>query len=241
MNPIVMIPSRLGSTRLPQKALRTIQGFPMIIHVWKRAIDSGIGRVVVATCGEEIASVIRATGGEVFLTDPDLPSGTDRIQAVLAEIDPHKKHDVVVNLQGDLPFIDPQILKTVLVPLEEKNVDIGTLAAVIDKPEDIQNQSVVKIALAQPEKKNNVFVGRGLYFSRNPIPANGNLYYHHIGVYSYTREALDRFVSLPPSPLEMCEKLEQLRALENNFRIDVALVDHVPQSVDTEEDLKRLI
>lgn len=236
-NPIIVIPARLGATRLSRKPLADINGEPMIVRVWRQAVAANLGPVVVACCGNEIASVIRQVGGVAIITDPDLPSGTDRIHAALEEIDPQKSHSLVVNLQGDLPTINPLILKAVLSPLTDNTYDIGTLAAPIHTTSEIENPNVVKIAMTQSADG----VSQALYFSRSPIPANANPYYHHVGVYAYRRPILDEFVSLPPSHLEKMEKLEQLRALEAGMTIGVTYIDHIPQSVDTEEDLKAVI
>lgn len=236
-NPIIMIPARLGSTRLSRKALADIHGEPVIVHVWRRAIAANLGPVVVACCGEEIASVVRDVGGTAIITDPSLPSGTDRIHAALEEIDPKKGHTIVVNLQGDLPTITSHSLQAVMTPLTKHHYDIGTLAAQIHTPSEIQNPNVVKIAMNQEVDG----VSQAFYFSRSAIPANASSYYHHIGVYAYQRFALDKFVSLPPSYLEETEKLEQLRALEARMSIGVAVIDHIPQSVDTADDLQAVI
>lgn len=236
-NPIIAIPARLGSTRLSRKPLADIHGEPMIVRVWRQAVAANLGPVIVACCGEEIASVIRRVGGVAVITDPDLPSGTDRIHAALKEIDPQNNHKIVVNLQGDLPTIDPGLVQAVLMPLIKNGYDMGTLAAPIQVPGEIENPNVVKIAMTQPDDG----VSRALYFSRSAIPANASPFYHHVGVYAYQRAALDKFVKLAPSYLEKTEKLEQLRALEAGMSIGVALIDHIPQSVDTEDDLKAVI
>jgi 3-deoxy-manno-octulosonate cytidylyltransferase (CMP-KDO synthetase) len=235
-NPIIVIPARLKATRLPNKPLADIHGLPMIVHVWKRAMEAGIGPVVVAAAETEIAEAVRAAGGQAVLTDPDLPSGSDRVWAALNAVDPQGAHDVVVNLQGDLPAIDPQVIAAVLKPLAEPQVDIATLVAAIRSEEERQNPNVVKAALAFAPGQD---VGRALYFSRVPVPWGEGPHWHHIGIYAYRRAALTRFVDLPVGLLEAREKLEQLRALENGMRIDAALVDTVPDGVDTPADLER--
>ena len=235
--PIVVIPARLGATRLPGKPLADIHGAPMIVHVWRRAIEAAIGPVLVA-CGEaEIADAIRAAGGRAELTEPAHPSGSDRVFEALARIDPERSHDIVVNLQGDLPTLDPQAIRALCAALAgSAETDIATLAAPITEPAERDDPNVVKIAAAiAPGAR----VGRALYFSRAPIPAGAGPHYHHIGIYAYRRAALERFVRLPMGVLERRERLEQLRALEAGMRIDVALVDTVPLGVDTPADLAR--
>jgi 3-deoxy-manno-octulosonate cytidylyltransferase (CMP-KDO synthetase) len=235
LNPILLIPARLGSTRLPDKVLADIAGLPMIVHVLNRARESGLGPVAVA-CGEpQIAEAVRAAGGEAVLTDPDLPSGSDRIFAALNTLDPGAKHDIIINLQGDLPSIGPEVLKSVLLPLENPAYDIATLVAPITTAEEAAASSVVKCACAFLPGQNTA---PALYFSRNAIPSGEGPLWHHIGIYAYRRAALARFVSLPPSPLESREKLEQLRALEAGLRIGVARVSHAPFGVDTPADLE---
>ena len=239
MIPIVIIPSRLQAIRLPGKPLLEIGDKPMIVHVYEKARQADIGRVVVACCGEEIASAIRSVGGEAVLTDPALPSGTDRVYAALLQVDPEGHFDVAINLQGDLPFINPTALKQTLLPLKTKDAfDISTIAAKIENPEEISNPNVVKIALGSPQD-NDLSVFPALYFSRQSIVGSGNIYYHHIGVYGFKREALKRFVSLPSSGLEKAERLEQLRALEAGMKIGVALIEDTPMSIDHSEDLEK--
>jgi len=236
VNPLLVIPARLASTRLPGKPLADIAGAPMIVHVWRRAVESSLGRVVVAAAEREIATAIEQAGGEAVLTQPDLPSGSDRIFAAVAALDPARRHDVIVNVQGDLPLIDPQAIRDSLLPLAEPLVDIATLAAVIHDAAERTATSVVKVVAGfAPGAR----IARALYFSRAPVPSGEGEHYHHIGLYAYRRAALERFVALPPSVLERRESLEQLRALEAGMRIDVALVDSVPFGVDTPADLAR--
>ncbi len=239
-NPIVVIPARLASRRLPDKPLADIRGEPMIVHVWRRAQEAAVGPVVVAAAEPAIAEAVRAAGGEAVLTRPDHPSGSDRVHEAVQSLDPAGAHDVVINLQGDLPTLDPAALSAVLRPLAVAAVDIATLAAEISDPAERRNPNVVKVAaVLAPERP----VARALYFSRSPVPwpgaEDGLPLYHHIGLYAYRRAALERFVALPPGALERRERLEQLRALEAGLRIDVALVDTVPLSVDTPADLAR--
>ena len=234
MTPIILIPARLGSTRLPNKVLAPIAGQPMITHVLQRAREAGLGPVAVA-CGEaEIAEAVRAAGGEAVMTDPDLPSGSDRIWAALRVLDPDERFDTVINLQGDLPSVDPTYLRAVLLPLQDPHCDIATLVAPITSAAEAAAPSVVKCVCAFAEGQS---VAPALYFSRSPVPSGEGPLWHHIGIYAYRRAALARFVALPPSALEQREKLEQLRALEAGMRIGAARVTVAPFGVDTPEDL----
>ena len=236
MNPIVLIPARLASTRLPDKPLADIAGEAMIVRVWRQAMAAKAGPVVVAAAEQAIVDAIAHAGGRAVLTDPQLPSGTDRIFAALRSVDPKGAHDVVVNLQGDLPALDPASVRAVTDALAAGKADMATLAAAIDDPADFDNPSVVKPVVAWD--KDGRF-GRALYFTRARAPSGEGELFHHIGIYAFTRKALERFVSLPPSPLEKREKLEQLRALEAGMIIAVARVDSVPLSVDTPADLEK--
>ncbi|TPG49228.1 3-deoxy-manno-octulosonate cytidylyltransferase [Roseomonas nepalensis] len=236
MNPIILIPARMASTRLPGKPMADIHRRPMIVHVLEAARAAGIGPVAVACDAPEIESAIRAAGGTAVLVAEDLPSGTDRIERALALIDPAGAHDVVVNLQGDLPALPPALLRAVLTPLADPAVDIATLVAPVVSAEEAAAPSVVKCACAFPPGGS---VAPALYFSRGCIPFGEGPLWHHIGLYAFRRAALARFVALPASPLENREKLEQLRALEAGMRIAVARVDHAPFGVDTPADLAR--
>jgi len=236
VHPVVVIPTRLGSSRLPGKALIAIGGEPMIVHVWRRGIEADIGPVVVA-CGEPaIAEAVRAAGGKAVLTDPALPTGSDRVQSALAGLDPDRRHDVVVVLQGDLPAIDPAVLRATLPALAEPEVAISTLATVIADPRELQAPQVVKIALSIAP---DAATGRAVYFSRAVIPAGAGPHYHHVGLYTYRRPALERYVALPRGILEQRENLEQLRALEHGMRIEATLIAAEPLGVDTPADLER--
>lgn len=235
-NPVVVVPARLAATRLPDKPLADIAGTAMIVHVWRRAVEAAVGPVIVACGDRAIADAVEQAGGVAVMTDPDLPSGSDRAFAALREFDPGEAHDVVINLQGDLPSIDPAAISAVLGPLENPDVDIATLAAVITEPAERDDPNVVKAAAAIPD---GAVSGRALYFSRVPVPSGDGPLYHHIGIYGFRRIALSRFVSLAPGVLERRERLEQLRALEAGMRIDIALVDTVPLGVDTPADLER--
>lgn len=235
-SPLVVIPSRLKATRLPNKPLADIHGEPMIVHVWRKAIAANIGPVIVAAGDPEIVDVITSVGGIALLTDPALASGTDRVKAAIDMYDPQMTHDIVINLQGDLPTIDPLLIQEVLSPFQDPKVDIGTLGTLMDNMNEIQDPNVVKIAITT--LNNNI--GRALYFSRTPIPAGDGPFYHHIGLYSYRRNCLNEFVRLSPDTLEEREKLEQLRALANGFRIDVKIIyTKTPFGVDTLEDLTK--
>jgi 3-deoxy-manno-octulosonate cytidylyltransferase (CMP-KDO synthetase) len=236
MNPILVIPARMASTRLPGKPLADIGGVPMIVRVWARAMATGLGPVVVAAGEKEIVRAIEKAGGRAVLTDPDLPSGSDRIWAALMATDPKGAHDVVVNLQGDLPALDPEQIKTVVGCLQKSGADIATLAAPIDNEADEVNPAVVKAVVAWDAAER---FGKALYFTRAPAPTGEGVLYHHVGIYAYRRQALEDFVALPPSPLEEREKLEQLRALEAGMSIAIARVDEAPLSVDTPADLER--
>src|SRR5437868_10684411 len=236
MNPVLLIPARMASNRLPDKPLADIAGGPMVVRVWRQAMAAGLGPVVVAAGEAEIVDAIAAHGGQAVLTDPELPSGSDRIWAALQRIDPKGVHDVVVNLQGDLPALDPEQLKTVVAALRRSRAEIATLAAPIDNDADKTNPAVVKAVVAWDAGER---LGRALYFTRATAPSGDGVLYHHVGLYAYARQALESFVALPPSPLEQREKLEQLRALEAGMSIAVARVDEAPLSVDTPADLER--
>ncbi|MDD9878556.1 MAG: 3-deoxy-manno-octulosonate cytidylyltransferase [Magnetovibrio sp.] len=235
-NPIVLIPARLASTRLPNKPLAEIGGQPMIVQVWNRAREADVGPVVVACAEQAIFEAVRDAGGEAVLTDPDHPSGSDRIFEALAKTDGEGRFDAVVNLQGDLPTIAPDAVRAVLGPLSESTCDIATLVAEITDPAERDDPNVVKAVLAMAP---GAGVGRALYFSRATVPTGDGPLYHHIGIYAYRRLALERFVTLDPGVLEARERLEQLRALENGMRIDATLVDTVPLGVDTPAELQR--
>ena len=237
LSPIVLIPARLASTRLPNKVLADIAGAPMIVHVWRRAMEADVGPVLVAAAEPETVAAVEAAGGEAVLTDPDLPSGSDRIHAALEARDPDRRFDAVVNVQGDLPTLDPALIRAALAPLEaDEGVDIATIAAEITRKEERDNPNVVKaVAPLTAETR----IARALTFTRATAPWGDGPLWNHIGLYAYRRAALERFVSLPPGVLERREKLEQLRALEAGMRIDVAAVDTVPLGVDAPEDLAR--
>jgi 3-deoxy-manno-octulosonate cytidylyltransferase (CMP-KDO synthetase) len=236
LNPIVVIPARMAATRLPGKPLADIHGRPMILHVLDRAREAAIGPVAVACGDAQIAAAVQAAGATAVMTEPDLPSGSDRVNAALDELDPVQAHDVVVNLQGDLPTLPAAMIRAVLAPLADPTVDIGTLVCPIASDAEAAAESIVKCACAFPGGQR---VAAALYFSRAAIPWGAGPLWHHIGIYAYRRAALARFVRLPPGALEQREKLEQLRALEWGMRIAAARVDHAPFGVDTPADLER--
>ena len=231
---LILIPARMASTRLPGKPLADIGGQPMIVQVLRRAETANLGPVVVATDEEAIAVAVEKAGGRAVMTRADHPSGSDRIFEALGIVDPDRRARIVVNVQGDLPTLDPAVLAVALSPLADPAVDIATLAAEITKEDERSNPNVVKV-VGSPIAP---FRLRALYFTRATAPYGEGPLYHHIGLYAYRRAALERFVNMPPSHLEQREKLEQLRALEAGMRIDVAIVDSVPLGVDTPEDLE---
>jgi 3-deoxy-manno-octulosonate cytidylyltransferase (CMP-KDO synthetase) len=235
LNPIIVIPARMAATRLPGKPMADILGEPMIVHVWRRAMEAEIGEVVVATDSPGIAEAIRQKGGRAEMTRADHPSGSDRIHEVLQSIDPEGRHDVVINVQGDLPTIAPAAIRAVLTPLRDPAVDLATLVAEIHREEERTAPSVVKMVGTRLAPEHF----RCLYFTRATAPWGDGPLYHHIGLYGWRRSALNRFIALPPSPLEVREKLEQLRALEAGMRIDAIAVADVPLGVDTPADLQR--
>ncbi len=225
----------MASIRLPGKPLADIGGEPMIVHVWRRAIEAGVGPVVVATDDERVASAVEAAGGQSVMTRADHPSGSDRIFEAVGAIDPEGAYAVVVNVQGDLPTIERGAVRACLAPLDDPAVDIATLATAIVRAEEKDDPNVVKAVGTEIAPRRL----RALYFTRARAPWGEGELLHHIGLYAYRRSALARFVALPPSPLERRERLEQLRALEAGMRIDIAIVDSPPLGVDTAEDLER--
>ena len=236
VSPIIVIPARLASTRLPDKPLADICGEPMIVQVWRRAVEANISPVIVACADRVIADAIEAAGGETVMTDPAHPSGSDRVFEAVSVRDPAGQYDVILNLQGDLPTIDPATIIAALDPLDDAAVDIATLGVEIKEIRERDDPNVVKAVVSFPEGSR---IGRALYFSRATVPAGEGPLYHHIGLYAWRRPALERFVGLAEGVLERRERLEQLRALEAGMRIDLALVDTVPDGVDTPADLER--
>lgn len=231
---IILIPARLASTRLPGKPLADIHGVPMIVHVLRRAQEAGIGQAVVATDSEAVATAVDKAGGRAIMTRGDHASGSDRIFEALEALDPEHRIHVVVNVQGDLPTIDPEDIRAALMPLADPAVDIATLAVVITDPTERTNPNVVKAhgTLIGPNRLHATTFTRAN--AEGPGP-----HYHHVGLYAYRRAALERFVSLPPSANELRERLEQLRALDDGMRIDAAIVKSVPLGVDTPEELEK--
>ncbi len=231
---LILIPARMASTRLPGKPLADIAGQSMIVHVLHRALEAKAGAVAVATDSEAVFAAVEKAGGRAVMTRADHVSGSDRIFEALEQIDPDGRARIVVNVQGDLPTLAPGDLKAALKPLADSAVDIATLAAEIKKSDERTNPNVVKLvgSTVSPGRL------RALYFTRATAPSGDGPLYHHIGLYAYRRDALTKFVALKPSPLELRERLEQLRALEAGMRIDATIVDSVPLGVDTPEDLE---
>jgi 3-deoxy-manno-octulosonate cytidylyltransferase (CMP-KDO synthetase) len=232
----------MASTRLPGKPLADICGLPMIVQVMHRAQEAAIGPVVIACCEQPVADAVTAAGGMAVMTDPALPSGSDRVWQAVSRFDPQGRYQVIVNVQGDLPTLEPHLITASLAPLRDSAVDIATLVAEITDPEERDNPNVVKAITGLASLRqapDSAPIGRALYFTRATAPAGDGPLWHHIGLYAYRRAALQRFVSLPPSVLECREKLEQLRALENGMRIDCTRVDTVPLGVDTPADLEK--
>ena len=233
---VVVIPARRASTRLPDKVLADIHGAPMIVHVWRRAVEAAVGDVVVAAAEAEIVRAIEAAGGRATLTRPDLPSGSDRVHEALCALDPERRYDTVVNLQGDLPTVAPASVRAACAALRESGADLATVCAEIRDPDERGNPNVVKLVAGFAPGAQRA---RALCFTRATAPAGDGPLYHHIGLYAWRRAALARFVALPPSVLETREKLEQLRALEAGMTVEAALVDAAAPGVDTAEDLEK--
>jgi 3-deoxy-manno-octulosonate cytidylyltransferase (CMP-KDO synthetase) len=233
---ITVIPARMQASRLPGKPMADIGGIPMIVHVLRRAQEARVGRVVVATDAAEVHAAVLAAGGEAVMTRADHASGSDRVFEAICALDPNGRCQVVVNLQGDLPTLEPHLVPACVAPLSDPQVDIATLAAVIEDSQERTNPNVVKVVGTPLSAGDRL---RALYFTRATAPYGEGPLYHHIGIYAYRRPALARFVGLAPSTLEKRERLEQLRALEDGMRIDVSVVDTVPLGVDTPADLER--
>ena len=235
LKPLVIIPARMAATRLPGKPLAEIDGVPMIVRVLKQALAAGVGPVAVAAGDVEIVEAVKKAGGTAVLTDPELPSGSDRIEAAMTALDPHGHHDLIINLQGDMPLVDPEVVRaTVRLLASEPTCDIATLVAAEASPADRQNPDVVKAVLALKEGAQS---GKALYFTRSTLYGDAPIW-RHIGVYGYRRAALEAFTKTEPSPLERREKLEQLRALEMGLNIYAHVIDAAPISVDTPADLE---
>jgi 3-deoxy-manno-octulosonate cytidylyltransferase (CMP-KDO synthetase) len=236
MNPITLIPARMAATRLPNKPLADIGGVPMIVRVLRQAEAAGAGPVAVAAGDREIVEAVERAGGRAVLTDPNLPSGSDRIRAALEALDPEGRHDAVINLQGDMPFVSPEVVTACVALLRDRPAcDVATVVAPESEPADRANPDVVKAVVALPEGERS---GRALYFTRSTLYGDAPVW-RHVGIYGYRREALIRFTEAPPSALERREKLEQLRALEMGMQLWAAVLDEAPISVDTPEDLAR--
>jgi 3-deoxy-manno-octulosonate cytidylyltransferase (CMP-KDO synthetase) len=236
-HPIILIPTRLAAARLPRKPLADIAGSPMILHVWRRAVAAGLGPVVVASGDREIADIVEREGGRAVLTDPDLPTGSDRIHAAIGMLDPEGHHDAVINVQGDMPMLDPAAIRLALEALADPETDIATLAAEITEAAALADTSVNKVVAGFTDPARPA---RALYFSKAVVPWGEGPHYEHIGLYAYRRAALERFVALPRGILEQRERLEQLRALEAGMRFSVSLIDkaRLGVQVDTPADLE---
>ena len=232
---LIMIPARMASTRLPDKPMADIGGVPMIVQVMRRAQEADCGRVVIATDAPEVAEAIHEHGGEAVMTRSDHVSGSDRIWEALQAIDPGARIETIINVQGDLPTIEAAAIRASLAPLQDPDVDFATLATEIEEEAERTNENVVKLVGTHVSPT----ILRALYFTRATAPWGEGPHYHHIGLYAWRRQTLERFVSLPASTLEKREKLEQLRGLEAGMRCDAALVDTVPLGVDTPADLER--
>ena len=232
---LVLIPARMASTRLPGKPLADICGLPMIVQVARRAAEAEVGRIVVAVDHPDVFAAVTGAGFEAIMTRVDHQSGSDRIHEALLKADPHGEAEIVINVQGDLPTIEPGPIRAALKPLENASTDIATLTVAITDEHEKTNPNVVKI-VGSPISATRL---KALYFTRATAPTGEGALYHHVGLYAYRRTALESFVALPPSPLERREKLEQLRALEAGMSIAVARVDEAPLSVDTPADLER--
>jgi 3-deoxy-manno-octulosonate cytidylyltransferase (CMP-KDO synthetase) len=236
--PILIIPARLASTRLPSKPLADIAGVPMIVRVWRRAVAAEVGPVVVACGDRAIADAVASAGGQAVMTDPDLPQGSDRVHAAIGLLDPDRAHDAVINVQGDMPFIDPAAIRLAVAGLADPEFDIATLAAPIEDEAALADISINKVVagFADPARP-----ARALYFSKAVVPWGPGPHYEHVGLYAYRRAALERFAALPRGVLEQRERLEQLRALEAGMRISVSLIAaaRVGVQVDTPADLAR--
>ncbi len=237
-NPIILIPARLAASRLPGKPLALIGGTPMIVHVWRRAVAAEMGPVVVACGDREIAEAVAAAGGRAVLTDPRLPTGSDRIHAAVAGLDPARAHDAVINVQGDMPFLDPRAIRLAVEGLSDPETDIATLAAPIEDDAALADTSVNKVVAGFADP---LLPARALYFSKAAVPWGEGPHYEHVGLYAYRRAALEQFVGLPRGVLEQREHLEQLRALEAGMRISVSLIEagRLGVQVDTPADLER--
>ncbi len=232
---LVVIPARLAATRLPRKPLVELAGAPLILHVLERGLEAAVGPVVVAAADPEIAFAVENAGGRAVLTDPALPSGTDRVLAAVDELDPGHRFELVINLQGDMPELPPDALRRAMAPVVEDGCDIGTLVVPTDDARVRDDANVVKAVVSFVDDGETK--GRALYFTRAAAPAGPGPVQHHVGVYAFRRDALERFCDLEPSPLERRERLEQLRALEAGMSIGVRRIAVAPPGIDTADDL----
>lgn len=231
MTPLIIIPARMAATRLPGKPLADIGGLPMIVHVMNHASEANCGPVIVACSEREVFDAVTTHGGQAVMTEADLPSGTDRVRACADMVDPDGRYDIIVNVQGDMPTLDPTLIQTILAPFTDPAVDMTTAAVPTHDAREKNDPNVVKAVVAAS--------GRALYFTRASAPTGDGPLLHHLGLYGYRRAALNRFCDLPPSPLETRERLEQLRALEAAMYIHVVQATVAPHGVDTMDDLIR--
>ena len=236
--PLIIIPARIGATRLPRKPLADIAGKPMIRHVWERAVAGGLAPVWVASDDAEVCQVIKAAGGNAVMTSRDHPSGSDRCHEAVAAIDPDGRHDMVLNLQGDIPEMDEDVPSRLLDAAMLDGAELSTLVARADAHEAELPQVVKAVVSWHGEAEGGGRTGRAHYFSRAVVPSGEGETYHHVGVYAWRRDALARFVGLAPSPLEIRERLEQLRAIEAGMTVAVAEIDRAPPGIDTADDLE---
>jgi 3-deoxy-manno-octulosonate cytidylyltransferase (CMP-KDO synthetase) len=230
-NTAIFIPARLGATRLPNKPLADIGGKPMLIHCAEKARDANVGDVFITCPDQELVDLAAKHGFKAILTPHEINTGTDRIYAAYQACG--KEYDYIVNLQGDIPLISPSTIKHAVEILQESNDDISTIATLMEDESEKTNPNVVKAIIA--------INGRALYFTRtsNSPHGEGDMY-HHVGIYVYRKEALNKFVQLKQTPLELRERLEQLRALENGMTIRICVVKDVALGVDTPDDLEKI-
>ena len=236
-NTVIIIPTRLGAKRFPNKPLVKIKGVPMIIHVLNRAKESKVGEVFVATPDNEIIQVVKKNGGNAILTKSDHLSGSDRIyEAYNKEV--KKKVDLIINLQGDMPNIKPSSIVKLEKLMRNNNCDIGTLASLITEKNYMMDPNVVKVQMSKVLKDNDFFEAKDFFRIKKDL--GYEKIYHHVGIYAFTNIALTKYVELARSKLEIERNLEQMRAIENNLVVKVGLSDSLPLSIDTEKDLEKV-
>ena len=236
MKTLIVIPVRMASKRFPNKPMALIKGKPMIQRVWEKAVLSSVGDVIVACSEKEVYDLITSLKGKAELTDPDLPSGTDRVYAAIQKHSNISQYSSIINLQGDMPLIETEVIQKVNIPLEQ-GYDIGTIVTSFKDNSEIQDKNITKVHIEWIKKN---LIGRALDFSKDVDFLKGKNYYHHVGIYSFRYQVLKKFVSLPPSENEKIRQLEQMRALDANISIGVGYIKNVPISIDTKEDLIRM-